>query len=74
MYTLIRSISAQKLFTQQLPIVAITIVISELFYKFHSFTLESMAFLATWFVLDLLVQFMQQRLSRKEPLPELVGK
>ena len=25
---------------------------AELFYKFHSFTLETIAFLATWFVLD----------------------
>jgi hypothetical protein len=27
-------------------------IIAEAFYKFHSFTLECIAFLATWFVLD----------------------
>ena len=31
-------------------------IIAELFYKFHSFTLECAAFLATWFVIDALVQ------------------
>lgn len=29
----------------------ISFVIAEQFYKFHSFTLETGAFLATWFVL-----------------------
>jgi hypothetical protein len=27
-------------------------VIAELFYKFHSFTLETLAFLATWYALS----------------------
>jgi hypothetical protein len=27
-------------------------VVAELFYKFHSFTLECLAFLATWYVFD----------------------
>ncbi len=30
---------------------AISFVIAEQFYKFHSFTLETGAFLVTWFVL-----------------------
>lgn len=30
---------------------AIAFVIAEQVYKFHSFTLETIAFLATWFVL-----------------------
>jgi hypothetical protein len=30
---------------------AIAFVIAEQFYKFHSFTLETIAFLATWWVL-----------------------
>jgi hypothetical protein len=29
----------------------IAFVLAELFYKFHSFTLECAAFLATWYVL-----------------------
>ena len=30
---------------------AIAMVIAEQLYKFHSFTLETLAFLATWYVL-----------------------
>ncbi len=30
---------------------AVAFVIAEQLYKFHSFTLETVAFLATWFVL-----------------------
>jgi hypothetical protein len=30
---------------------AVAFVIAEQFYKFHSFTLETIAFLATWWVL-----------------------
>jgi hypothetical protein len=36
-----------------LPSGAVALVIAELFYKFHSFTLECLAFLGTWYVLDL---------------------
>ena len=56
MYALLRSMSASKLFTQQLPVFAVAFITAELFYKFHSFTLETGAFLATWFVLDLILQ------------------
>lgn len=34
------------------PSAAASIVIAELFYKFHSFTLECLAFLATWYAVD----------------------
>ena len=39
-----------------LPTGAVALVIAELFYKFHSFTLECVAFLATWLVLDLALE------------------
>jgi hypothetical protein len=52
MYRLLTSISAGELFKRQLPVFFLAFLIAELFYKFHSFTLECAAFLATWFVLD----------------------
>ena len=55
MYSLIRSMPLGRLLLEQLPAVVLSFVIAELFYKFHSFTLECMAFLATWFVIDALV-------------------
>lgn len=52
MFTLIRRIAAYDLAVQQAPTIGASLVIAELFYKFHSFTLEALGFLATWFVLD----------------------
>lgn len=52
MYQLLKSLSNRELFQRQLPVLLSSFVIAELFYKFHSFTLETAAFLATWFVLD----------------------
>ena len=52
MYTLIRSLTSRKLALQQILAFAIAFGIAEMFYKFHSFMLETGAFLATWFVLD----------------------
>lgn len=52
MYTLYRSLTVRALLLQQLPSLLISLVIAEVFYKFHSFTLETATFLATWFVVD----------------------
>jgi len=53
MYTLIRLISFRQLFLEQLPALGISLLIAELFYKFHSFTLECLAFLGTWYFIDI---------------------
>lgn len=52
MYTLVRSNSVRQLLFEQAPALAISMIIAELFYKFGSFSLECIAFLATWFVID----------------------
>lgn len=54
MYQLVRSLPWKQLLIAQAPILLVSLLIAELFYKFHSFTLESLAFLATWFVIDAL--------------------
>jgi len=56
MYTLLRLLPVKRLASEQVPALTLAWIIAELFYKFHSFTLECAAFLATWFVLDVLVQ------------------
>ena len=60
MYTLIRSIPLRQLLLEQAPALGASLVIAELFYKFHSFTLECVAFLATWGVLDASIQFVRK--------------
>ena len=71
MYTLIRSISVQQLCVEQIPALGISLLLAEQFYKFHSFTLECLAFLGTWYVLDwsinrlvILARFLENKLSR----------
>ncbi len=51
MYSLIKKKSAKDL-VLDLPPLAGSLVVAELFYKFGSFSLECVAFLATWFVFD----------------------
>ncbi|KPJ93421.1 MAG: hypothetical protein AMJ55_08010 [Gammaproteobacteria bacterium SG8_15] len=57
MYQLLRQIPAQQLLLRQLPSFLVAFLIAEMFYKFHSFTLECAAFLVTWFVIDALAEF-----------------
>lgn len=65
MYTLMRAMPLKQLLTEQFPIALISLVIAELFYKFHSFTLEAVAFLATWYVLDSVVKVLVDLFSRR---------
>lgn len=46
----------RTLLARQGPTMGTSLLVAELFFKFGSFTLESLAFLATWFVLDAAVQ------------------
>ena len=52
MYELLRGRSLKAISTDALPPFAAAFVAAELFYKWHSFTLECAGFLATWFALD----------------------
>jgi hypothetical protein len=45
------------------PAVLAAMVVAELFYKFHSFTLECIAFLATWYLIHLPITAVYRRLN-----------
>ena len=64
MFELIRSVPLRQLLARQAPALAGSLVIAELFYKFGSFTLECLAFLATWFVLDAIFAGITRALTR----------
>jgi hypothetical protein len=51
MYELIRRLTIKQLTLEQLPLLVLALGIAELFYKFHSFLLETGAFLLTWLAL-----------------------
>lgn len=52
MYQLIRCRTLRALSTDTAPPLFVALLLAELFYKWHSFTLECVGFLATWFLLD----------------------
>ena len=56
MFTLIRLSPVRQLLLRQAPALGVSLFIAELFYKFHSFTLECVAFLGTWYALDATMQ------------------
>lgn len=60
MYTLVKSSTYPQLFSEQLPAIVLSLAIAEFWYKFGSFTLECIAFLATWFVIDFLIGRLRQ--------------
>lgn len=55
MYSMTRSIPLRNLLWTQAPALAGSVLVAEFFYKFHSFTLECCAFLATWYLFDALI-------------------
>jgi hypothetical protein len=61
MYQLLHSLTSNDLFKRQLPVFVAAFAIAEFFYKFGSFALECVAFLATWYVLDAVVQIFVRR-------------
>ena len=56
MIDLLRSLRIHAAYGRRLLGFLPAFVIAELFYKFHSFALECIAFLLTWLVLDVLVE------------------
>jgi hypothetical protein len=55
MLELIRALRRDRDFLMRAPGLLLALAIAELFYKFHSFTLECIAFLATWALIDAVV-------------------
>lgn len=52
MYSLISRLPARQLMLRHAPTLIGALAIAEMFYKWHSFLLETGGFLLTWFVLD----------------------
>ena len=67
MFELLRSSTLRQLLSRQAPALVISMVIAEMFYKLGSFTLECIAFLVTWFVVDWLIATLTGAASRPRP-------
>ena len=70
MYTLLRSVPISNLLAMQAPALLASFIIAELFYKFHSFTLECLAFLVTWFVIDALLNAGRNLVTGRKSAPD----
>jgi hypothetical protein len=46
MFTLMREVGLRQSLSREAPALMVSLLIAEFFYKFHSFTLECVAFLA----------------------------
>ena len=65
MFSLIKSLGVQVALKQEAVPFIIAFLIAEFLYKFKSFTLECLAFLATWYVLS----FIQSVIVQRDPCP-----
>ena len=63
MYSYVRQAGIPTVLAQEAPALVTAFVIAELFYKFHSFTLECGAFLATWWLLDYTLVALRRRFA-----------
>ena len=52
MYSLVKSLGLRAAFTCEIIPFTVSFLFAEMFYKFHSFTLECIAFLLTWAALS----------------------
>lgn len=68
MFTLLKSLHSRQVYLSEPVSFVAALVIAELFYKFHSFLLETGAFLLTWFVLAAIVHTVAVRVLPKEPI------
>lgn len=53
MYSLAKELGVRGVLLKEAPYMLISFIIAEMFYKFHSFTKEMVAFLVTWYVISL---------------------
>ena len=74
MYSLIRSLQTKRLMAMQVVALGASLIFAEIFYKFHSFLLESIAFLVTWYILDFLIQTLASFMKTKEELLTHTGR
>ena len=64
MLEFIRSLNRNGTLAYQLPSMAAAFLIAENFYKFRSFALECLAFMATWYAIDLAVDILRKLLAK----------
>jgi hypothetical protein len=67
MYALLRHREGPAVTVREASTFTASLVLAEAFYKFHSFSLECVAFLATWAALSGLIDLGGRLLLKEEP-------
>jgi hypothetical protein len=67
MFALTRILTTRQLLIEQVPVLAVSLLIAEMWYKFHSFTLETLAFLATWYIIGACVRAIIAMIGPRRP-------
>lgn len=71
MHQWVRSYGFQRTLSQEAPSGLLAFLVAEIFYKFHSFALECLTFLTTWYVLSWLSSVVRhqirQRMTKRTP-------
>jgi hypothetical protein len=52
MHSYVKNVGVPAFLVREAPAFVVSFLTAELFYKFHSFSLECLAFLATWYGLS----------------------
>ena len=66
MIDLLRALRVHAAYGRRLLSFIPALVIAEMFYKFHSFSLECMAFFATWLLLDVPIEWIMGSVKVKD--------
>ncbi len=64
MYSLLNRVPARELLLRHAPTLLGAMAIAEVFYKWHSFLLETGGFLVTWYLLDAGVSLVEKALGK----------
>lgn len=65
MHSTFKLLPARELLTVEAPSLVAALVIAELFYKFHSFLLEAVAFLVTWYLIGLGIDWVRRTVGKR---------
>lgn len=66
MYTLTRNGNFKEMLVVETPSFVVSLLTAELFYKFHSFTFECLAFLCTWFAISYLISGLKLQAQKRK--------
>ena len=65
MLEFLRALRRDRNFLVRLPSLSLAFFLAEAFYKFHSFSLECLAFLATWAIIDFVADYFMPSKHRR---------